>query len=228
MTRQEEIKDWFDQTYRTKGEGYLRPVAAYEIFGTLIDPGVESRHLDVACGPGLMLQALTRQDVQLHGVDISSEAIRQCRLNVPEADVLEANAEDLPYEDNTFDSITCIGSLERMLDRQKVLAEQYRVAKPGARLCYMVRNAENLTWKYLWKPLGLQNTKGHQDALTLKEWKDIFGRAGLKTEAIYPDHWPYYRIKRWFMPGHVDCSAVRKFPFSLELAYEFIFVTRKP
>ncbi|WP_020526732.1 class I SAM-dependent methyltransferase [Flexithrix dorotheae] len=224
-----EVKNWFDQTYSKKGFKYLRPVSAYHIFATLLKPKPGSKHLDVACGPGLMLKALEKYDVQTYGIDLSTEAIKQCKSFCPNALVQEGNAENLPFNDDTFDSITCIGSLERMLHREKALAEQFRVAKSGAKVCFMVRNAENFTWKYLLKPMNLYNKKGHQDALNLENWSALFLKTGFQIESVYPDHWPYYKFIKAFFPwAKIDPGKIRKFPFNLNLAYEFIFYLRKP
>lgn len=229
VNTQTEVKNWFDNIYKEKGFNYLRPVEAYTIFVTLLKPERGSKHLDVACGLGLMLKALEQRGVLAHGMDISTEAVEKCKIFCPDADVQEGNAESLPYEDNFFDSITCIGSIERMLNREKVLAEQYRVAKSGAKICYMVRNSENFTWKYILSPLNLYNKKGHQDALNLKKWKKLFRKSGFNIKGIYPDHWPYYRFQKFIKPWQeIDTSKVKEFPLSIELAYEFIFYLEKP
>ncbi|MFY0601910.1 MAG: class I SAM-dependent methyltransferase [Cyclobacteriaceae bacterium] len=223
-----EVKKWFDNTYKRRGFGYLRPIDAYQIFCTLLSPQPKSKHLDVACGPGLMLKALEETGAIGYGIDISTEAIDRCKTFCPTSFVREGNAEKLPYDDETFDSITCIGSLERMLNRTKVLSEQNRVAKKGAKICYMVRNSENFTWKYLWKPLNIYNKKGHQDALNINEWKDLFEENGFEIGGIYPDHWPYYRFLKTIFPwSKIETAKIRKFPLKLELAYEFIFILRK-
>ena len=223
-----EIKNWFDKTYKSRGFNYLRPVNAYDIFATLLNPDEHKSHLDVACGPGLLLKAFEKTKVKSYGLDISTEAIIKCREFCPEATVQEGNAENLPYKDKTFDSISCIGSLERMIDRNAVLQEQKRVLKDAGELCFMVRNAENFTWKYLWKPLGLYNKKGHQDALNLEEWRALFVKNGFEIIKIYPDHWPYYRLIKTFFPWKkMNTAKIRKFPLSLNLAYEFIFHLKK-
>ena len=185
-----EIKNWFDHTYKKWGFMYLRPQAAYEIFAEILKPKKGDKHLDVACGLGLLLNTMANRQVNVHGVDLSEEAISKASQYCPSANIQQANAEFLPFEDETFDSITCIGSLERMLDREKALKEQARVAKKDARLCLMVRNSEHFVWKYFWKPFGIRNQKGHQDAMNLKEWTELFEKAQLKVEAVYPDHGP--------------------------------------
>lgn len=228
MVTQADIKLWFDDIYLKNGYRYLRPQDAYDIFVTLIDPAKDSRHLDVACGLGLLLKSMTPHCAEVHGIDLSSEAVKQSRIYCPEAIVQEGNAESLPYDDQTFDSISCIGSIERMIDRPKALKEQLRVTKPNARFCYMVRNSEHFTWKYLLNPFGLKNKRGHQDAMNLRLWKDLFESNGLKIVNIYPDHWPYYRMMKILKPWvKIDTNSIIKFPFDINLAYEFIFLLEK-
>ena len=224
---QQEIRNWFNDTYKKWGFMYLRPEPAYEIFASIIKPEKGHKHLDVACGLGLLLNTMTRHGAMTYGVDLSDEAIKKAKEYCSEADIRIANAEQLPYENESFDSISCIGSLERMLDREKVLKEQFRVLKSDGKVCLMVRNSEHFVWKYLWKPLGIQNKKGHQDAMNLQEWTDLFEKSGYKVEALYPDHWPYYKIRRFLPPWKIDPAKILKFPFSIQLAYEFIFVLRK-
>ena len=228
MTAQADIKLWFDKIYKEKGYSYLRPQDAYNIFVSLLDPDKDSKHLDVACGLGLLLKAMNCHCSEVHGIDLSSEAIKQSKIYCPEAIVREGNAESLPYDDETFDSVSCIGSIERMIDRPKALKEQLRVAKSNARFCYMVRNSEHFTWKYLLKPFGFRNKKGHQDAQTLQQWKTLFISNGFKILDIYPDHWPYYRALKILMPwSKIDTGRIVRFPFKISFAYEFIFVLGK-
>ena len=165
---------------------------------------------------------------EIHGIDLSSEAIKKSKIYCPEAIVREGNAESLPYDDETFDSVSCIGSIERMIDRPKALQEQFRVAKRNARFCYMVRNSEHFIWKYVLNPFSLRNKMGHQDALNLQQWKKLFTSNGFKILNIYPDHWPYYRALKILMPwSKIDTGRILHFPFKISNAYEFIFVLGK-
>ncbi|MGB0845615.1 MAG: bifunctional demethylmenaquinone methyltransferase/2-methoxy-6-polyprenyl-1,4-benzoquinol methylase UbiE [Thiolinea sp.] len=47
---------------------------------------------------------------------------------------VQANAESLPFEDNTFDIITMAFGLRNVTDKDKALASMFRVIKPGGRL----------------------------------------------------------------------------------------------
>jgi demethylmenaquinone methyltransferase/2-methoxy-6-polyprenyl-1,4-benzoquinol methylase len=53
---------------------------------------------------------------------------------VGNVDYVQANAEALPFDDNTFDIITIAFGLRNVTDKDKALASMYRVLKPGGRL----------------------------------------------------------------------------------------------
>lgn len=228
---QQGVVDWFDTTYRTKGFGYLRPLAAYPIFLQLLDAQPGHKLLDVACGPGLLLKASLLRGVRPHGIDISEVAIALAKDFVPEAEVQVANAEQLPYADAEFDLLTCIGSLERMLDRDQVLREMRRVVKPGGRLCLMLRNATAPGWRVWRQWLGRQNHAGHQDAKGLPEWRALLESAGFAVENVYMDQWGRQKLRRVLRCGRrPDFSRpepVARPLLSMKLAYEYIFVLRR-
>ena len=225
---QDQIKTWFDETYRRRKFSYLRPRKAYEIFATLLDVKPKKKHLDVACGLGLMMKTMASKQVQSFGIDISTEAIKQAREYCPEGKMQVGNAESLSFESEQFDYITCLGSLERMMDRKHALREQYRVAKKDAKICLMVRNSEHFTWRFIFKLFRLDYKKGHQDALNLQEWTDLFLSCGFKVKSVDPDHWPFYKFLSTVWPFGVDTSRRRRFFFPLTWAYEFIFILEKP
>ena len=131
-----------------------------------------------------------------------------------------ANAESLPFEKNQFDLVSCIGSLERILNRRKALNEIHRVLKPGGRACFMVRISEHYWWR-LRKGLGLQNKKGHQDAADLNYWKDLINSSNFHIAEILPDHWPYYKSQRFFRNG-IDYGEIQNH-LKINGSYEFIF-----
>src|SRR5699024_2459932 len=52
---------------------------------------------------------------------------------VKNVDFVEANAEKLPFDDNSFDCITIGFGLRNVTDKQAALNEMQRVTKPGGR-----------------------------------------------------------------------------------------------
>lgn len=98
--------------------------------------------LDVCCGSGDLAQLLARQvgaTGQVYGVDFSSAllAIAEQRIKnqYPLLSIrwVEANALDLPFEDNYFDAATMGYGLRNVTDIPQCLSELYRVLKPGAK-----------------------------------------------------------------------------------------------
>jgi hypothetical protein len=132
------VREWFRTAfYETRGRGYLRPPEA------LPDLPAAPRHLarpapsrTFACGAGLLLRAARERSLRATGVDLSSVAVAMVPRVAPGATALEANAQELPFETAPSDYVTCIGSLERFLDRVRCRAarDAPRVAAPGARV----------------------------------------------------------------------------------------------
>ncbi|OPY27041.1 MAG: hypothetical protein A4E31_01304 [Methanomassiliicoccales archaeon PtaU1.Bin030] len=82
--------------------------------------------LDVGCGPGLVMELLSPY-LDAQGVDIDAEAVKACRTRHQEAVV--AKAEDLPFDDGSFDIVYCSFLLLWVEDAGAVVREMARVAR---------------------------------------------------------------------------------------------------
>lgn len=223
---QRAVADWFDSTYRRKGTWYLRPVNAYFIFLELLGAKAEHQLLDVACGPGVLLRAASEYTTNLYGIDISSVAIAHARKAVPVAELSVGNAERLPYEHGQFDLVTCLGSLERMLDVTKVLREMHRVGAAAAKYCFLVRNSNSLGWKW-WEPVARRyRARGHAGADTLENWWRLFESTGFTISDVLPDQYPLHCRRRWTLQG-ADFRKPLTSAAPLERANEFVFLVEK-
>lgn len=227
---QAEVTAWFDATYRQRGLRYLRPARAYPIFLQLLAARPGERLLDIACGPGLVLAAARERGIVPSGIDLSGEAIAMAHRLLPGVDAQVGNAEALPFAAATFDLVTCLGSLERFLDRERALREMARVGKPTARFCFLVRNASTLVWRFWREGLGRREVQGHQDARTLVQWRELFVRCGFAVERVLPDQWPRQRLRHWLpwwrpRPGREEPVARSFLP--LRWSNELVFVLRR-
>ena len=101
------------------------------------------RALDVAGGTGDLSIVMSKQVGPTGEVvmsDINVAMLEQGRRRLLDKGIagniqfVEANAEDLPFEDNSFDCITIAFGLRNVTHQDKALASMYRVLKPGGRL----------------------------------------------------------------------------------------------
>lgn len=225
-----QVKDWYDARYSALGSDAMRPAEAYPIFleGLAVEPG--RRLLDVSCGSGYLLAAAGARGMQTAGIDISGEAIRLAKQVSPASDLRVADCADLPFEDASFDAVTCLGSLEHFPDMAGAIAEMVRVAKPGARFCIVVPNRGFLLWRLTGG--GTEQKALIERPMLLAEWRSLFARCGLRELRCGKDHW-YLKRARWLTAG----PAMRRLErgllklawraLPLPLTYQFQFLLER-
>ncbi|HZS04799.1 MAG TPA: class I SAM-dependent methyltransferase [Blastocatellia bacterium] len=101
-----------------------------------IKPG--TRVLDVACGTGNLSFPAARAGAAVTGVDIAPNLIEQARARAAAEGLKiqfdEGDAEQLPYEDASFDLIVTMFGAMFAPRPEKVVAELRRVCRPGGRI----------------------------------------------------------------------------------------------
>ncbi|WP_353931749.1 class I SAM-dependent methyltransferase [Okeanomitos corallinicola TIOX110] len=103
-------------------------------------PQKQIRILDVACGTGRTLKLIRSAlpKVSLFGVDLSPAYLRKANQLLSQnpddlPQLLQANAEELPYLDNYFHAVTSVFLFHELpaAARQTVIEQCFRVTKPG-------------------------------------------------------------------------------------------------
>lgn len=100
---------------------------------------VDRRILDVGCGTcrfaATVLDCFPR--TQVWGLDLSPAMLAQARCRPAAArrlHLVQGDSERLPYVDDFFDVVTCTHSFHHYPHQERVVAEMYRVLRPGGRL----------------------------------------------------------------------------------------------
>jgi ubiquinone/menaquinone biosynthesis C-methylase UbiE len=100
----------------------------------------QTRVLDVACGTGRTLKMIrgALSEVSLFGVDLSDAYLRKANQLLSQnpgelPQLVQANAEELPYLDGYFQGVTCVFLFHELPApvRQHVIDQCYRVIQPG-------------------------------------------------------------------------------------------------
>ncbi|WP_411360999.1 bifunctional demethylmenaquinone methyltransferase/2-methoxy-6-polyprenyl-1,4-benzoquinol methylase UbiE [Pseudidiomarina sp. YC-516-91] len=99
--------------------------------------------LDIAGGTGDLTEQFSRRvgpkgevvlaDINQAMLDVGRDKLRN-RGIVANVEYVQANAEELPFANDTFDIITIAFGLRNVTDKQKALESMFRVLKPGGRL----------------------------------------------------------------------------------------------
>ena len=98
------------------------------------------RVLDVACGTGVVARLASQQvgdNGSVAGLDVNPGMLAVARSATPQDMPIEwheANAEDMPFPDASFDVVLCQMGLQFMPDEHAALREMWRVLVPGGRL----------------------------------------------------------------------------------------------
>ncbi len=101
--------------------------------------------LDVATGTGdvALLTNQLLQPKQITGIDISDGMLALGREKIKKAklekviQLVNADSENMPYEDNHFDAITVAFGVRNFEHLERGLAEMLRVLKPGGKLAVL-------------------------------------------------------------------------------------------
>lgn len=111
---------FFDLLDRTLGVG---PAGA---------PTPDRDILEIGCGPGGMLEPLSRYG-RVHAMDIAHDAMSYCRRRGFER-VVTGSGLELPFADGSFDMVAMFDAIEHIPNDHEVLAEVRRILRPGGLL----------------------------------------------------------------------------------------------
>ena len=134
--------------------------------------------LDVGCGLGILTHRVAELagSGTVWGIERSADQLAKAVRDLPNLHFQQADAEDLPFEDNTFDVVFCRYLLEHVSQPVQVLKEMRRVLKLGGKVFVQENNILMSTFDpdcprfdALWRQFGrLQAMLGGDDLIGKK------------------------------------------------------------
>ncbi len=105
------------------------------ILKPLLKENTNLKLLDVGCGGGLLTEEFAKMGCKVTAVDPSASSLVTARAHAEESNLpieyLESFGDKMPFEDNSFDVVSCCDVLEHIKDYDKTIQEISRVLKPG-------------------------------------------------------------------------------------------------
>jgi len=92
------------------------------------------RVLDLCCGQGNVSAALISRGCEVIGVDFSPAMLTLARKRAPSATFIEADAQELPFDDAVFDVVVSNLGVCHVPDQPRALRQARRMLGPGGRL----------------------------------------------------------------------------------------------
>ena len=148
--------------------------------------------LYVSIGTGKDLEyipkSIDKKSLTIYGIDISMGMLKRCKkkfnkkLNLS---LLNCCAEDLPFQDNSFDIVFHVGGINFFNDKQKAISEMIRVAKENTILLIADETSDLIEKQY--KKSGFTKKYYSDKTVNLNEIEKLIPRSvtEMKTEILW-------------------------------------------
>ena len=167
----------------------------------LLEPQPGQRILDIGCGTGVSLGPLLDKGLSLTGIDPSPYMLDVAGKRFENrVDIHRGIAEDLPFEDNAFDSAVFFTSLEFTQRPAKAIEEACRVTKDTVVICVLNRYAP-LNMGRLFKSFFVPTVYNHAHFFSIWELKQLLyamlGKVPVKWRTTLQFPFAYGPIAGW-------------------------------
>ena len=224
----------YDRIY--SGPGLRANSAYYRWLLKLLSPKPNVSLLDVACGEGIFLREFAKsvKGALVYGLDISNKALLRAKVNVPFGYLVNGDGQHLPFTDEEFNYVSCLGGLEHYLDPEKGMQELCRVGKKDAFFCIVLPNSVSIDFLQYVVKNGAKPVEDFQiieRKATRKEWEELLQKNGFEVVKVYGSNlWPELlqegTLKAKSIAKYIKHKLINTF-CPVNLAREFVFICRK-
>ncbi len=167
-------------------EANARLIAAFVRLSRL-PPG--ARVADLGCGSGVFTELLQREGYSSVGLDISPKLVAVGRKKYPGLELIEGDAENLPFESKSLDGVLLSGLVHHFPNPQRLAAEVHRVVKPGG--CFVAFDPNRMNpfmWLYRDRASPFYSSVGvTENERPVLAWRvaEVFRNEGFRVRTDY-------------------------------------------
>jgi ubiquinone/menaquinone biosynthesis C-methylase UbiE len=192
-----------------------------------------SKILDVGCGTGHLAAELARRGYDTWGTDLSAGMVEYARTNYNQDRYQVGDIEKIPFPENFFDGIVCLGVVEYLANDDAALSEMHRVLRPGGfavittpssvcpffyldralvRTRFAIRPAIGMVRRMMGgtQPPAQPFPKVQHRRYRKGSWAKLMRSHGLQLDDWVCHAWGCYAVERFFPQG-AFCRASDKF-----------------
>ena len=206
---------------------FTKQATAYATNPTIIDsdwalrlvqaaqPTPESRVLEVATGPGYVALAFATVAHEVVGVDLTDAPLAIARKNKAERRLTNvtfesANANQLPFADDSFDIAVCRLAFHHFDTPQQVLSEMVRVCRSGGKVVVEdLIASERPTGADYYNHWERLRDPSHTTALSVSQLLAFYTAAGLEIDAIHSEH-RAQDVEQWMRNSQTSAETAQE------------------
>lgn len=197
-----ELLEKFDRNFMR--DGYFAQPRGGDLFSSLLPRDLAGKKvLEIGCGLGAHTEALCRLGAVVSSIDLAPMSVKvtRKRLNLKglDAEVIEADAEKLPFVTEHFDYVWSWGVIHHSPNTVQCAKEIARVLKPGGRIGIMLYHRNSL---YNWLNVILRYgiLRGQLLRMTIQDLHNRYTDGKAQTGAPLSKYYTAREIREELFP----------------------------
>ncbi|WP_230739730.1 class I SAM-dependent methyltransferase [Methanooceanicella nereidis] len=162
------------------------------MFNKMLELEEPGNVIELGCGTGFFTRAIAKNAGHVVATDISDDMLERAKENLWDLKNVEfrkMDCENIPFPDNTFDTVLMANILQIVHDPKKALHESYRILRPGGALIILFYTHYGLSVfeKFQFWTKMIKKFKGkppYQRMLDPEEVLKMAEEAGFRVEVL--------------------------------------------
>ncbi|MHB8622981.1 MAG: class I SAM-dependent methyltransferase [Sulfuricaulis sp.] len=176
----------YEEWYHTARGAWIGEVE-FRLIMHLLHPSMGATLLDVGSGTGYFSRRLATAELQVTGIDPDPAMVVYARRRGTDVAYIEGTANELPFQDRSFDHVTAVTSLCFIDEPQRALAEMWRVCRRNVVLGML--NRHSLLFRQKRGQGGYRGARWDTVKAARSWWQDLqpVPRVVVRTAVFRPD-----------------------------------------